>query len=199
MEFRFETTAQRFADDSVWASWIYQTDAKRKVNIGLMIILTALFAGATIYVEVAWGNGAGDALLAMGSMTIIWALFAAVVSWRNWNWMDWKKQFLEVQQMPFGGEDGPMTVVLTENGCTLFLGDERIERFQWKKIEAVRTWSKGWDIIDKPGFSGISLREEDMTAGDSASFTRFLQAKCKNTIKPRAIEIEALKRRYGLD
>ena len=183
----------------MWAGWIYQTNDKRKINIGLMILLTAAFAASTIYVEAAWGNGTGDALLVMGSITILWALLAAVVSWRNWNWMAWKKQFFQVRQMPMGREDGPLTAVLTEQGCTLYLADEIIERFQWRKIEAVRSWPKGWDIIDKSGFSAISLRQEDMAVGNPESFVQCLQAWSKKTIKPRAIELEELKHRYGLE
>lgn len=192
MHFQFQTTIWQFAKDSQWAAWIYQTDAKRKINCGFTILLALLFAGLTVFFRVAWG----DDSQVMGGLTLLMALTALVTTWRNLSWKSWKKQFLRVEQMTADRENGPLTVELTDQGCTLYLPDETIERFRWKGVEAVRTWSEGWDILDKPGFSGISIRRRDLTGGEEKAFESFLKQRAPKPIKPRAIELDELKRRY---
>ena len=54
MRFQFQTTIWQFAEDSIWAAWIYQTDAKRKINCGFTILLALLFAGLTVFLRVVW-------------------------------------------------------------------------------------------------------------------------------------------------
>jgi hypothetical protein len=192
MRFQFQTTIWQFAEDSIWAAWIYQTDAKRKINCGFTILLALLCAGLTVFLRVVWED---DSRM-MGGFTLMMILTALVTTWRNMNWMTWKKQFLRVEQMPMGQEDGSLTVELTDQGCTLHLPGETIERFRWERVEAVRSWSEGWDILDKPGFSGISLRRRDLTGGEEKAFESFLRQKVQKPIKPRAIELDELKCRY---
>ncbi len=192
MRFQFQTTIWQFAEDSQWAAWIYQTDAKRKINCGFTILLALLFAGLTIFFRVAYE----DDSRVMGALTLLMVLTALVTTWRNLNWTSWKKQFLRLEQMPVGRENGPLTVELTDQGCTLYLPGETVERFRWERVEAVRTWSEGWDILDKPGFSGIALRRSDLTEGEEKAFESFLEQRAQKPIKPRAIELDELKCRY---
>lgn len=194
MKFQFQTTIRKCAEDSKWGGWIYQTDDKRKVGNGVMIVLSALFITATVFTSVAWD---GDWLL-MGVPTLCMVGLSIIVILQNKNWSSWKKQFIEVDKMRFEREDGELTIELTEEGSTLYWPDETVQFFPWKNVEAIREWSEGWDIIDKPGFSGISLRREDITVGDAQSVSEFIQKQSKKRIAPRAIELEELKRRYKI-
>ncbi len=194
MRFRFQTTVWQFAEDSQWGAWIAQTDIKRKVNCGLALLLTALFAGFTIYRYVAWNSD----VAVPGGLTLLMAIYALVTILWNKSWMAWKKQFVQVSKMEMGKEDGPLTIELTDGGCVLYLPDETIERFRWENVAEAYTWSEGWDMIDKYGFSGISLRKGDLTEGDIQVFESFLQQKIRKPLKPRAIELDELKHRYKI-
>lgn len=201
MKFQFYTTAWKFVEDSKWGSWIYVTNAKRQINIGLMVIVSALLVAGTIY-GIIMVSGMGGATLGIIIISLLFCIPGVVLCLgyvipRQLNWKEWKKQFLQVAAMSPEEEDGELTITFTEQGCVLNLRGETIERFRWNRLEALREWSDGWDFIDKHGFSGISVRRSDMIEGNAEDFTSFIQQMSKKECKPRAIELSELQRRFS--
>lgn len=195
MEFRFESTIHRFIEDNKWGLWIYQTNAKRQVCIGLFVILTVLSTAAAVFVWTV--SGLNSAFLIMGIMILLFSLFCAVyLIPRQRNWKEWEKQFFQVSELRPEERDGEIIAVFSESGCTLTYGGQTHERACWNKIEALRRSAEGWDFIDKPGFSGVSVRACDMTQGDPEAFSAYIQQWSKKKLKPRAIELSELQRRF---
>lgn len=195
MEFRFESTIHRFLEDNKWGLWIYQTNAKRQVCIGLYVIIIVLFTAAAVYIEML--SGLNLAFLVLGIIPVLFNVFCAIyLIPRQRNWKEWEKQLYQVLDIHPEEKDGEIIAVFSESGCTLTYGGKTYERACWNRIEALRRSAEGWDFIDKPGFTGVSVRECDMTHGDAEAFSAHIQQWSKKKLKPRAIELSELQRRF---
>lgn len=194
-KFVFQTTVWQLEEDSKWAIWIRLTNEKQKLNFWVAVILVLPMIGGTVFICTRPDAPAGAWVLGGVVLAIVLAFFIMVILMET-RWRSWEKDFFQTALERPNREDGPATVTLTEHGCTAQYANETAELFRWKMVGELCTWSEGWDILDKHGFCGIALRRQDLTEGDAQSLEEFLCRQTKKTLKPRAIELDELKRIY---
>lgn len=189
---------------SKWGPWIYRTDIQRKFTVAVLgvggALLLAMGAAAVAALCFNYQYEKGPAFWGLiGLMAVVLlgggAGFVYVIR-QGWNWQLWKHSFLALEQSYPEGEDEALTVVLTQTGGDIFCSGKRTGSFRWEQVEAIRAWRQGWDIIYKPGDSGLSLLRDDITLGDAEAFSAFLQQMSKKELKPRAVEPETLREYY---
>ena len=197
-KFVFQTTARWLEEDSKWACWIHITDIKRKACFWIAVVTALAMTGGAVF-AVTVSDSLADALLWGGFFLALALLCFIILGWWEASWASRKKEFLQFARIEPDTLDGPVTVILTEQGCVLQYPNVPEALVPWEDMCMIYTWSEGWDIRNRnDDYHNISLRRQNLTVGDPQALDAFLRQRARKAVKPRAIELDELKRIYKI-